>query len=94
MKVHKDLPILGRQLTKLNAPLYKELDILQTGNCLEVEIDDLNYANKGITGRPTRVDLAKEVGKALSYFNRIHKDKKHFLYRTMSENSVGIWRDK
>ena len=90
-KIHDDLPIPGRPLPGVNNELITACSALAIGKCLEVKISDLNYANLGLDTRPTRVHLVRRIQSAMQMLRTQYKDRV-YIYRTLSDTSVGIWR--
>ena len=90
-KVHDDLAIPGRIVNRSLSELVSAISDLEVGSCLEVNVQDLNWADYGPGFRPKRENVARKLVSARQTIKRHHKNRM-FTIRPITQESVGIWR--
>lgn len=91
-KVHSDLPIPGKGISDSVRKLVEAMLDLEVRHCLEVDVQDLNWANREPGFSPKREDVVRRITTAKRRININHFKERRYVTRPISDTSVGVWR--
>ena len=91
-KVHDDLPIPGRGVSDSVQELVNAILKLKVGQCLEVDVQDLNWSERGPGYHPKREDVNRRFTLARRIISQSHDSKRRFAGRPIKDTSMGLWR--
>lgn len=90
-KVHDDMPMPGRRPDKSLTELIAAVKDLEVGQCLEVDIKDMNWSNREPGFRPERKHVLSRLGAATTRIRKAYPNRK-YASRPITDTSLGVWR--
>ena len=92
-KVHNDLPVPGRIVNRAIEELTVAIKNLNLGQCLEVDIKDMNWSDREPGFKPERRHILSRITGAIAYIRKSYRNI-NYTTRPMASTSLGVWRLK